>query len=82
MDILQWLQDLAWETVKFLVFGVGVGYLLKKWVGDQIVKHWNRWKSSTPRKMAIWEHYHQKHATEDVLDCDHERCTVFKTYAS
>lgn len=79
--MIESLQTLWNHIYDFLVVGV-LGYLAKKWIADQLVKKWHEWKTQTPRNLAIWEHYSQGHVTEDVLDCDSGRCTVFKTYSS
>lgn len=80
-QFMQWLANLLGPIYDFFVVGV-LGYLAKKWLADKLVKKWHEWKTQTPRNLAIWEHYSTGHAHDDVLDCDQERCQVFKTYAS
>jgi len=81
VNILAFIQDTMGFLYDFLIIGV-LGYLAKKWVADRVAEKWNTWKNSTPRTLAIWEHYNHKHDQDEVLDCDQGRCTVFKQYVS
>jgi len=80
MNILDWIQQTWGFLYDFLIIGV-LGYLAKKWVADRVLEKLEAWKNSTPRTLAIWDHYAGKHEHEDVLDCEHEKCQVFKQYA-
>lgn len=87
MDFIHTLQSLFMEIGKFLIFSVGVGYILRKWVGDQIIKFGKWWAAKNERNTAIWLHYqhqalYEGHQSESVLDCHQDKCRVFTTYAS
>lgn len=86
MDILHMTQSFLAEVGKFLIFSVGVGYILRKWVGDQLLKLFNVWANKTERGIAISMHYKHQfdgegHGSKDVLDCHQDRCRIFNTYA-
>lgn len=76
-----------WEFIyNFLVIGV-LGYIAKRWIADKLVEKGKVWINKNERTIAIWRHYdsrakHAGHDSESVLDCDDQRCIVFKSYAS
>lgn len=83
MDFIVKVWDFAYN---FFFIGV-IGYLLKKILADQLMKYGRQWIGKTDRNTAIWWHYQEQalgkgHDSDDVLDCEQERCRVFHTYAS
>lgn len=80
MDKLQAIADFAYN---WFFLGV-VGYIIKKWLADKIMK---LWVNKSERTIAIWQHYNQRakgegHDHVDVLDCHDQKCRVFTSYAS
>lgn len=70
------------ETVKFLVFGVGLGYIARKFVGEYLIRVGRRYMLKSERNLAIVAHYkHQSegkgHSSASVLDCSEGKCQVF-----
>lgn len=83
---MQWLQTVGEFIYNFLVVGV-IGYIAKRWVADKLMEKGKIWINKNERNIAIWTHYNAKaaghgHDTDSVLDCDDQRCIVFKSYAS
>lgn len=82
MDTLLKLWDFLYQ---FFFIGV-LGYMAKKWIADKLMKKGKVWINKNERNIAIWAHYQARagnkgHDTDSVLDCDDQRCMVFKTYA-
>lgn len=69
--------NILWDVVQWLVIGVGVNYILRKWVGDQLYTLMTK----SDRRVTIWEHYIQRakgegnHA-EEVQDCQSHKCAI------
>lgn len=70
----------------FLFWGVLIGYIGKRWVGDKLMEVFKRLSERTERTRAIWQHYMKRvdghgHEAESVLDCPDEGCKTFRSYA-
>lgn len=83
MDILQSIWHIIYQ---FFFIGV-LGYIAKKWLADRVLERGKIWINKNERNIAIWAHYDHRargdgHGTDSVLDCDDQRCIVFKHYAS
>lgn len=74
------------KAVEFIVWGVLVGYILRKWVGEMLIKLGKKLAAKNERNMAIWQHYMNRvdgrgHDHGSVLDCHEGKCKVFTQYA-
>lgn len=76
------IMDAGKNTAEFLVYGVGIGYLGKRYIGDMILKEGRKILIKTERDSAIVNHYMkqakgQGHEAATPLDCGQEKCQVF-----
>ncbi len=76
------ILEIGEEVVKFLVFGVGIGYLGRKLVADFLIREGKKFINSTERSKAIWQHYqkqatNQGHESSSVFECGEDKCKVF-----
>lgn len=82
MDAIGTVFHYGEEVIRFLVFGVGLGYIGRKVIADYMIKKGRLMITKTARNSAIWQHYQrqakgQGHASASVLDCGEEGCQVF-----
>lgn len=82
MDIVNTAIVWGEEAIKFLVFGVGLGYIGRKVVADYMIKQGRVMITKSARNSAIWQHYSkqakgQGHASASVLECGEDGCQVF-----
>lgn len=87
MDIGHGAQVILGETGKFLVFSVGIGYLLRRIVGDFLWKEGKFLLIKTERDAAIVAHYMKQaagegHQSASVLDCNQDKCQVFHSVSA
>lgn len=82
MDVFSHIASIGEEVVKFLVFGVGIGYIGRKIVADYMIKEGRKFLIKTERDSAIVAHYMKQakgagHETASPVDCGQEKCQVF-----
>ena len=75
-------MEVAKEVGEFLVYGVGVSYLGKRFIGDLMLKEGKKLISKSERNGAIWSHYQAQadgkgHTADSPLDCNEGKCRVF-----
>ena len=85
-DFISELPHYIQKVLEFIVWGVLVGYILRKWVGDMLIKLGKKLAAKNERNMAIWQHYMNRvdghgHDSNSVLDCHDGKCKVFTQYA-
>ncbi len=84
--MFEYLFDNFSKIFDFLFWGVIVGYVLKRYIGDKLMKLFEDWSKKTDRTKAIWQHYMKRvdghgHTAESVLDCHEDGCKTFRSYA-
>lgn len=84
--MFEFITDNFSKVFDFIFWGVLIGYVGKKWVGDKLMKLFEDWSKKTDRTKAIWSHYMKRvdgqgHESESVLDCGEDGCKTFRSYA-
>lgn len=84
--MFEWLTENFSKIFDFVFWGVLVGYVLKRYIGDKLMELFKHLSERTERTRAIWQHYMNQvdghgHESESVLDCNDDGCKTFRSYA-
>jgi len=79
MDIVHTVQGIAEEAFRFIVFGVGLGYIARKIVADFLIQKGRKLINKTEFRQVVYGHYLDQalgkgHSPASPYDCNQGRC--------